>query len=108
MGYALRRQTLTIVHCSLSLQILAIFANGSWILVPELVIRHAWCLHFGALEDPGAILGHWEHKKGHFEVQAWIYTVFFLDLGTPFYCVLLKHLGPKKCILSWLLPGFFF
>ena len=54
---------------ALSLQILGIFANGSEFLGTELVIWHAWCLHFGAL-DPGTIVENWGAQERTLWVQA--------------------------------------
>ena len=51
---------------------------------------HAWCLHFGVLGDIA------EHKKGHFEVQAWI----FIDFRTFWDPILRAFRVPwtKQCV----------
>jgi len=54
------------------------FSCGSWhFWYPNKpVIWHAWWLHFGVLGDLGRSWDIGGHKKGHFEIQAWILIDF--------------------------------
>ena len=65
MGYALCRGPPTIAHCFKILDSWHFCKRIFWHLLPELVIWHAWYLHFGVLGDLGTILVIVEHKKGH-------------------------------------------
>ena len=61
-----------------------------WILaflVPQLVIWHDWWLHFGVL---GTLWRSWdigEHKKGQFEIQAYIFRDPILKVPWTNKCV---------------------
>ena len=91
------------------LQILGIVASGSWYFEDA-------NLSFGmiggfTLASWGTLVGFWdigEHNKGHFEVQAWIFTDFWwilVPMGVICYawCLYFTVLGDHGTILgrSW-------
>ena len=59
MGYALCRRPPIIAHCFRIADTWHCCKRVLIFLGRKLVIWHDWWLHFGVLEDPGLILGHW-------------------------------------------------
>ena len=68
---------------ALGLQIFGIVASGSWHLwYPDLSFGMLGGLTFGVLGALGRSWDTGEHKKGHFEVHAWIFINFWIIWGS--------------------------
>ena len=112
MGYALCRRPPVIAHCFKIADSCHCCKRILAFLIRTPVIRHAWLLHFGVL---GTLARFWdtgEHNKGIFEVQALIFTDFWLIL-VPVgvichaWCLYFTVLGGPGTILgrSWDIGG---
>ena len=74
MGYALCRRPPIIAHCFRIADTWHCCKRVLVFLGRKPVIWHVWWLHFGVLGDLGRFWDIGEHNKGHFEVQACIFT----------------------------------
>ena len=72
-----------------------------WILaslVPKPTIWHAWLLQFGALGDPGPILGHWGEQERTLGGPGLIFLLIVGRFRDPILTIFLGALDGKLCL----------
>ena len=85
MGYALCRRPLTIAHCFKIAVYLYICKRILYLLCPNLPFGIPGASTLASWGTLGQSWDIGQQRKGRFEVQAWIYISFFVDLGIPFW-----------------------